>query len=125
MVYGALRAGRGFLGYEQPGPIAGFAFWAESGSDQATMGETLAVKRTAHLHVRLPRPGRIRLLREGQVVAQEQGDHLALITPHRGAYRVEVTAGSGGAGEVGSIATRFTSAEGLRSVADCGRMNRA
>ena len=90
IVYRALRAGCGFLGYEQPAPIASFAFWAEAGGAEVTMGETLALRRTAKVQVRTPGPGRIRLLRDGQVVARVVGDHLALMTPHPGTYRAEV-----------------------------------
>ncbi len=89
IVYGALRRGQGFLGYEQPGPIAGFAFSIESGGEQATMGETLTLRCTAKVRVCAPGPARFRLLRNGKVVAQDHGDSLTLMTPHPGVYRVE------------------------------------
>ena len=88
-IYGALRAGRGFLGYEQPGAIAGFAFWARSGDGEATMGETLALQGTVELRVTCPRPAEIRLVRDGRVVAQARGERLALVAHEQGVYRVE------------------------------------
>jgi len=90
-IYGALRAGRGLVGYEQPGSIAGFCFWARSGEAEATMGESLAVHGSLELHVSCPRPARVRLLRDGQVVAQARGERLDLVTHQAGVYRVEVT----------------------------------
>jgi hypothetical protein len=88
-IYGSLRAGRGFLGYERPGPIAGFAFWATSGDAEATMGETLAMQGTVELQVTCPRPAEIRLLRDGQVVAKAQGERLTLVAREGGVYRIE------------------------------------
>jgi hypothetical protein len=89
VVYGALRAGRGFLGYEQPGAIAGFTFWARSGQGEATMGETLAMAGTVELRVTCPRPAEMRLVRDGQVVVQAQGERLTLVAHEGGVYRVE------------------------------------
>ena len=88
-IYAALRAGRGFLGYEQPGPIAGFAFWARSGDAEATMGETLAMQGTVELRVTCPKPADVRLLRDGRTVAHVRGRRLALVGHHPGVYRVE------------------------------------
>ena len=88
-IYGALRSGRGFVAYEQPGAAAGFTFWARSGDGEATMGETLAMQGMVELQVACPLPADIRLLRNGQVVARAQGRRLTLIAPQAGAYRVE------------------------------------
>jgi hypothetical protein len=89
LVYGALRAGRGFLGYERPAPVDGFLFWARSGGGEATMGEELALLGTVELRVSLPEPARLRLLRNGRVVARSRGRHLAFVSHLPGVYRVE------------------------------------
>ncbi len=89
IVYEALRVGRSFLGYEQPAAIAGFTFWAQSGDAQATMGETLALRGTVELQITAPARARLHLLRDGQMVAQTYGDHLAVMTYRPGVYRVE------------------------------------
>ncbi len=89
IVYGALRAGHSFLGYEQPGAIAGFTFWARSGDAEATMGETLALHGPLKLQVTTPAWARLRLVRNGQVVAQTDGRSLTLISHQPGVYRVE------------------------------------
>jgi hypothetical protein len=89
VIYGALRGGRGFLGYERPAAIAGFAFSARSGGAEATMGETLALKSTVELRVRLPVPAQLRLLRDGRVVTESRGEQLTLLSHLPGVYRVE------------------------------------
>jgi hypothetical protein len=89
LIYRALREGLGFLGYEQPAPIAGFAFWAHSRDQEATMGESLALHREVELRVSAPSPAWLRLLRDGQVVAETYGDQLVLLSHRPGVYRVE------------------------------------
>jgi hypothetical protein len=89
VIYGALRAGHGFLGYEQPGTIAGFTFWARSKDGEATMGETLAMQGTAEFRVTCPHSAELRLLRDGHVVARTRGERLTLVARRPGVYRVE------------------------------------
>ncbi len=89
VIYRALGAGLGFLGYEQPAPIAGFTFWARSGDQEATMGETLALQETVELRVSTPSRARLRLLRDGQVVAETHDDRLVLHSYRPGVYRAE------------------------------------
>jgi hypothetical protein len=88
-VYEALREGHGFLGYEKPGPIAGFAFWARSGGAEATMGETLSLRDQLELRVQAPGQARLRLLRDGQPLAETQDTQLTFIGHRPGVYRVE------------------------------------
>jgi hypothetical protein len=89
VLYEALRMGRGFLGYERPGEIAGFSFWARSGSNEATMGETLVFEDRVELRVSVPYRARLRLLRNGQLVAQAENNHLVSISHAPGVYRLE------------------------------------
>jgi hypothetical protein len=81
--------GRGFLGYERPGSIAGFSFWARSASGEATMGETLTFKDKVELQISVPQPARLRLLRDGQLVAQTVDSRLVFLSHVPGVYRVE------------------------------------
>jgi hypothetical protein len=89
VIYRALGAGHGFLGYEQPAPIAEFTFWARSGDQEATMGETLALQETVELRVSAPNRARLRLLRDGRAVAETFDDRLVVLSHQPGAYRVE------------------------------------
>lgn len=89
LVYETLRAGRGFLGYELPGAVAGFTFWAGSRDGEVTMGESLILQNSLELRVTVPARARLRLLRDGQVVTETRGEHLALMSHQPGVYRVE------------------------------------
>ena len=89
VIYSALRAGRGFLGNEQLGEIAGFTFWARSSESVATMGERLGLQKAVELRVTAPDTAWLRLLRDGKVIAEQRGRSLALMTPQRGVYRAE------------------------------------
>lgn len=89
IIYGALAAGSGFLGYERIGEIAGFAFWARSGDREATMGERLGLDGLVELSAYAPAQARMRLIRDGTLVAQARGDRLTLVTRKAGVYRVE------------------------------------
>jgi len=88
-VYKALQAGHGFVGYEQPAPVAGFKFWARSGDAEAIMGQDLELEDRVKLWATTPAPARLRLLRNGETVAQTQGDRLTLVTHEPGVYRLE------------------------------------
>ena len=89
LVYGALEAGHGFLGYEQAGPCTGFGFWARSGGAEAALGETLPLQGRLEVRAAVPRRARLRLLRNGQVIAQGQGHQLDVVTWQPGVYRLE------------------------------------
>jgi hypothetical protein len=89
IVYEALRAGQGFLGYEQPGAVAGFTFWARSGDAEAIMGETISLQGAVYLQATTPKCAWLRLLRDGQMVAQTHGDCLTVMSYRPGVYRVE------------------------------------
>jgi hypothetical protein len=89
MIYGALKAGRGHLGYERPASISGFTFWARSGDAEATMGEALSLQGTVELQVKAPAPSGLRLLRDGELIARTEGEKLTLIAHRPGVYRVE------------------------------------
>jgi hypothetical protein len=90
-VFGALRAGRAYIAVDSIAPARGFRFWAE-GSDgrRAEMGAETAAGEWV-LRARVPRAARIRLLREGEVLMETDGerDGLEHWTDDPGVYRVE------------------------------------
>jgi hypothetical protein len=88
-VYEALGEGRCYIAVDAFAPARGFAFWASDGLD---MGAEAAFEGQT-LHVRLPRPAAIRLLRGGEEVASADGAALDHETRAPGAYRVEVRLG--------------------------------
>ena len=90
LVYGALRAGHCFVGYDLIGPTSGFRFTARSGRDSAVMGDEIVRRGATKLEVTCPDVGTIRLLRNGVPVAQTNGQTLEHLTVDPGVYRVEV-----------------------------------
>jgi hypothetical protein len=89
-VYAALREGRCYLAVDPLGPPSGFAFWA----DDAPMGAEAPAGQPHDLHVRMPRPARIRLLRDGALFASaDHADSLDVTCSEPGVYRVEVDIG--------------------------------
>jgi hypothetical protein len=86
----AVRAGRCFVGYDLPGSTRGFRFSATNGPQTVTMGEGIRRTGMMRFKVKTPAPATIRLLRNGQVIAQGFGDALEAQSIEPGAYRVEV-----------------------------------
>lgn len=84
-VYAALGAGRCYLAIDSVAPARGFAFW----SDAAPMGAEVAFTDGMDLHVRVPRPAALTLLRDGEPVARAHGVALDHGAERAGVYRVE------------------------------------
>jgi hypothetical protein len=87
-VFSALRQGRCYIAVDSVAPARGFSFWAEGRGGILPMGAAAPVGGWT-LHARLPRPGRIRLLRDGQEVTDRQAPVLAHRADEPGVYRVE------------------------------------
>jgi hypothetical protein len=90
-VFAALRAGRAYIAVDSLAPARGFRFWAEgSEARRAEMGDEIAVAEWV-LQVRTPRPARLRLIRDGEVVVETEGarDALEHWTDSPGVFRAE------------------------------------
>jgi hypothetical protein len=87
-VYEALGEGRCFLSFEALAPGRGFRFWAEGDAGAVPMGGAGAPGRWA-LRATLPRRAAIRLLRDGEVSAEAEGDEFEEVVDEPGAYRLE------------------------------------
>jgi hypothetical protein len=89
-VYGALREGRCYIAAHALAPARGFRFWASAGGrDVAMGGEAPAGAADWELHVSLPRPADVRLVRDGERVAEAVGAELEHRAAGPGVYRVE------------------------------------
>jgi hypothetical protein len=86
LVYDALREGRCYIAVDAFAPARGFAFWAGDGTLMMG-GEAPFDGQT--LHVRLPRPASLRLLRDGAPVATVDAAELDHEARAAGVYRVE------------------------------------
>jgi hypothetical protein len=89
LVYEALGEGRCYIANDALAPARGFAFWG----DGVLMGEERRAGERA-LHVRLPRPADVRLLRDGEQIAATSAAALDHEVKRPGAYRVEARLGS-------------------------------
>jgi hypothetical protein len=87
-VYDALREGRAYLAVDAFGPATGFRFCASREGRHVGMGAA-AVAGAWTLHVRLPRPARIRLVRDGVTLTEAESDSLDHPVDAPGVYRVE------------------------------------
>jgi hypothetical protein len=85
----SLEMGHCFVGYDLIASSRGFTFTAASGKHQAAMGDTLPLQEKATLFISSPRQAALRLLHNGQVVAQTTGQRLEWQTTTPGVYRVE------------------------------------
>ncbi len=89
-VLGALRAGRCYLARVDLGTTMGFSFHARACSGARTrMGDEARAADEWHLSMKVPAPARLRLLRDGQLVATCEGERLEHDADAPGAYRAE------------------------------------
>jgi hypothetical protein len=84
-VYAALREGRCYIAVDSIAPTKGFGFEA----DDLQMGAEGRAGTRRTLRARVPRPARLRLLRDGVEVAAGEGAALEHEVDEPGAYRVE------------------------------------
>jgi hypothetical protein len=87
-VYDALREGRCFLAVDAHAPAHGFRFWAEGDGGEVAMGAEAPAGRRK-LHAVLPAPARLRMLRDGEVIAEREAPALVVDADRPGVYRVE------------------------------------
>jgi hypothetical protein len=89
-VYAALRAGHVYIAMDSLAPARGFRFWSD-GDPQLEMGdEGPAGKGVRSLVARLPRPARLRLVRDGvEILSVDGADALEHTVDGPGVYRVE------------------------------------
>lgn len=88
-IFEALQAGHCFVSNDLLASSRGFSFIGSSGGKQATMGDSLKLQEIVTLHIASPLPARLRLLRQGRLVAETTGRELTWQTVERGVYRVE------------------------------------
>jgi hypothetical protein len=87
-VYSALRAGRCYIAVDSVSEAKGFRFWATGPDGTIPMGaEAPAGDWT--LRAFLPRPGRLRLVRDGEEVVSRHAPTIGRRVSEPGVYRVE------------------------------------
>ena len=92
-VLAQIRGGRAYTAIDAFAAPARLSFTAEGDARTAGPGERLDAQRSVTMRVRSTAPpdARVRLLRDGTIVAEARGPDLQYVaSPQRGAYRVEV-----------------------------------
>ena len=89
LIHKALQAGHTWVGYDLIAPTRGFRFYARCGSKRVQMGDELVRTGATIFEIQTPHPADIRLIQNGQVVAQARGQFLKHTTADPGVYRVE------------------------------------
>lgn len=91
-LYEALAAGHLFVAHDLVADAKGFVFLASRrGSVEGIMGDQVKVRPDLRLYVYLPSRGTVTFLKDGEKIAETEGQHgwLESVTP--GVYRVEAT----------------------------------
>ncbi len=89
----ALGKGKCFTAFEAFGDASDFKFQAEQGNRSYTMGDNLAADFRMNFTVKVPKPARIRLLRDGEVILEQEGMQVTHEDTRPGVYRAEVYQG--------------------------------
>ena len=85
----ALRAGRAFIAFNMIGDAKGFAYVAEAGGNQVTMGESIALAPGLKLRAESPLPCHFTLIRRGEKVTAQDGTSFEFEVTEPGKYRLE------------------------------------
>lgn len=96
-IFNALRSGHAYVAFDVIAEAGGVQVWAESpGADQPVvagiMGDRIEFREHLTLQVRSPIVGRMRLIRDGKLVAAAVSKHHGFRLDGPGAYRVEIWA---------------------------------
>jgi hypothetical protein len=87
LVYEALREGRCYIAVDAHANAKGFSFWADG---PVHMGEEVPFEPGRTLHARIPRAADIRLIRDGEVIAEVHSNELDHPIEGPGIHRLEV-----------------------------------
>ncbi len=85
----ALRAGRAFVAFNMIGDAEGFAFVAEGGGKQVTMGESIRLSPGLKLRAESPLPCHFTLVKRGKAVTSQEGTAFEFDVSEPGKYRIE------------------------------------
>jgi hypothetical protein len=88
-VWEALEAGRAYVAFDWMADPSGFVFEGRAAADRIAMGGEVHA-RPLQLHVEAPLQGKIRLLRDGEVLEETKARTLSVSVDRSGVYRVEV-----------------------------------
>ncbi len=85
----SLAAGHVYVAHDWLCDPAGFSYVAQNNLGVFDMGDTVPMLNNTHLEARFPIPAKIKLIRNGVVVAEATGSKLDFVAKEEGAYRLE------------------------------------
>lgn len=85
----AVRKGRAFIAFNMIGNAEGFAFVAEGGGKQVTMGESITLSPGLTLRAESPLECQFTLVRNGKSIKSQEGRHFDFEVAQPGKYRLE------------------------------------
>jgi len=85
----SLAAGHVYVAHDWLCDPAGFSYVAQNNLGVFDMGDTVPMLNNTHLEARFPIPAKIKLIRNGVVVAEATGSKLDFVAREEGAYRLE------------------------------------
>ena len=90
LIYEALAAGRGWVGYDLIGSTQGFQFTARTGHELVSFGQEIRRAGAVAFEIQTPLPANLRLIKAGKgIVARRNGRQLKYISAEAGVYRAE------------------------------------
>ncbi len=89
-IYDAIRDCRVFASNYRWGDASGFEFYARRGGETVISGGRLETNENARMTARLPEKGQFKLIRDGNIVLESNGDFMEYSPSQKGLYRVEV-----------------------------------
>ncbi len=90
LIYSALGAGYGWVGYDLLGSTKGFRFAARSASEYAEIGEEIRRVGAVNFEVEVPLEATMQIVKAGRgVVARKKGHRMKFTSVEAGAYRAE------------------------------------
>lgn len=90
LIYSALQKGHNYLSHDYLAEASGLMFRAKAKNKEAIMGDEIEFSRGLTLKASSPRPASLRLIGNGEVIKESEGDSLEMSLRQRGVYRLEV-----------------------------------
>jgi hypothetical protein len=86
----ALATGRAYVAFDWIADPTGFVYRADRGADKWPMGSEVPFAKDLHLRAEAPLAGRFKLVRNGEVVLEQNTATLDYLVDKPGVYRAEV-----------------------------------
>jgi len=88
-LFNALKKGRAYVAQEYFRRAIGFSFVITDGAQEASLGDEFFLDREATLKTVLPCPGKLQIMRNGELFREAMGESLECAVTQGGIYRVE------------------------------------